>query len=167
MKKRKKKVILKGFEQHFILLSFLTVITALILMISLVIGALWLIDPELLGGAGLEETLYVVAIGFILLAATYYYTLRIEHRVSGPIFVLMRNLERMGDGDLTSEMRLRHQDHLQEISASFNRNVAALRDQLQDVKLTAEAIDASSAHSEIKPLIEKLVTDLAKIKTEM
>ena len=167
MQKRKNKVILKGFEQHFILLSFMTVVTALILMISLVIGVMWVIDPVLLGGASLEDTLFVGAGGFILLAATYYYTLRVNHRVSGPMFVLMRNLERMGDGDLTTEMRLRHQDHLKEISDSFNTNVAALRDQIQDVKLTAEAISASNKEDEIKPLVEKLVTDLAKIKTEM
>ena len=96
---RHNKIILKGFEQHFILLSFLTVMTALILLIALVIGIMWIVDPMLLGGASLEDTIYVAAAGFGLLAATYYYTLRIDHRVSGPVYVLMRNLDRLGEGD--------------------------------------------------------------------
>jgi methyl-accepting chemotaxis protein len=143
----------------------LTVITALMLMIALVMGAIWIIDPFLLGGASLTDTLYVGAMGFALLAVTYYYTLRVDHRVSGPIFVLMRNMDRLGEGDLTTEMRLRHQDHLQEISASFNRNVAALCEKVDAARLTAEAIRSAGPDVEIKPLMDKLLADLGKIKT--
>ncbi len=164
MNQRKNAVILKGFEQHFILLSFLTVITALMLMVALVMGAIWIVDPLLLGGASLTELLYIGALGFAMLATTYYYTLRINHRVSGPVFVLMRNLERVGEGDLTTEMRLRHQDHLQEISASFNANIASLRERVDAVRLTAEAINTAGVDGEIKPLVEKLITDLDRIK---
>jgi len=166
MNKRKNKVVLKGFEQHFILLSFLTVVTALILMVALIIGVMWLVDPLLLGGTSLQDAVYVGIVGFVLLAATYYYTLRVDHRVSGPVFVLMRNLDRVGEGDLTTEMRLRQQDHLQEISATFNRSVAALRDQVQQAKLTAEAIRTTAQDAEIKPLADKLIAELDRIKTE-
>lgn len=167
MKKRKNIVILKGFERHFILLSFLTVVTALILMIALIIGVMWLLDPLLLGSTSLQDAIYIGIIGFVLLAATYYYTLRVDHRVSGPIFVLMRNLERMREGDLTTEMRLRQQDHLQLISASFNKSVEGLREHIQQVKVTAEAIRATAKDPELLPLVDKLVADLSKLKTEM
>ena len=167
MNKRKNKVILKGFEQHFILLSLLTVVTALILMIALGIGAIWMYDPLLLGTTGLQDAIYFGITGFILLAATYYYTLRVDHRVSGPVFVLMRNLERVGEGDLTTEMRLRQQDHLQGISAGFNRSVGSLRDRIQQIKMTAEAIRTTGKSDEAGPLVEKLIADLDKIKTEM
>ena len=160
---RDNKMILKGFEQHFILLSFLTVVTGLVLMIAAVIGIMWLIDPMLLGGASLEDTLYVSALGFILLAATYYYTLRIDHRVSGPVFVLLRNLDRLGGGDLTAEMRLRQQDHLQEISDSYNQNIKSLREQLHGIKATARQLRDGGDNKE---LIDQLVADLDKIKTE-
>jgi methyl-accepting chemotaxis protein len=165
MSQRKNTVILKGFEQHFILLSFLTVVTALMLMVALVMGAIWVVDPRLLGAASLTDTLNVSALGFALLAVTYYYTLRVNHRVSGPVFVLMRNMDRLGEGDLTTEMRLRHQDHLQEISAAFNRNVAALCDKVDAARLTAEAISSAGPDVEIKPLVDKLLVDLDKIKT--
>lgn len=167
MNKRKNKVILKGFEQHFILLSFLTVVTALILMIALIIGVIWLVDPLLMGSTGLQEVIYAGVIGFVLLAATYYYTLRVDHRVSGPVFVLMRNLDRVGEGDLTTEMRLRQQDHLQEISATFNRSVGGLRDQIKQIKMTAEAIRTTVENDEARALTEKLIADLDRIKTEM
>lgn len=165
MDKRKNKVIMKGFEQHFILLSFLTVVTALILMIALIIGTVWLVDPTMLGGTSLQDAIYMGAVGFILLAATYYYTIRVDHRVSGPVFVLMRNLERVGEGDLTTEMRLRQQDHLQEISASFNSNIASLRAKIDAIKVTAEAIRSSGDQADLRLLADKILDDLEKIKT--
>jgi len=164
---RHNKIILKGFEQHFILLSFLTVVTALVLIIFLVIGLMWIIDPMLLGNATLEDTLYVGAIGFGLLAATYYYTLKVDHRVSGPIFVLMRNLDRMGEGDLTAEMRLRQQDHLQEISDSFNKNLALMCDRVDELKRIAGSIDHSGLDEKNQSLLANLNTGLNHLKTKM
>jgi len=167
MPMRHNKMILKGFEQHFILLSFLTVVTALVLIIFLVIGAMWLIDPLLLGDASLEDTLYVGAVGFGLLAATYYYTLKVDHRVSGPVFVLMRNLDRVGEGDLTAEMRLRQQDHLQEISESFNRNLGLVRERVNTVKNLVAAMEAAQLDEQGKSLLEQLNTELDNLKTQM
>ena len=157
-------MILKGFEQHFILLSFLTVVTALVLMIAAVIGIMWLVDPVLLGGATLEDTLYVSALGFGLLAATYYYTLRVDHRVSGPVFVLLRNLDRMGAGDLTAEMRLRQQDHLKEISDSYNLNIKSLCEQVQSIKALARQLQDEDGDN--KEAVARLLDELDQIKTE-
>jgi len=165
MSNRKNTIILREFEKHFILLSFITVITALLLLVALIIGIVWLIDPVLLGENGLQQALYVGAAALVLLAITYYYTMRINHRVSGPIFVLMRNLERLGEGDLTTEMRLRHQDHLQEIIGSFNRNIGQLRSEIETIKAVASAIGSANKQDEIQPLLDKLNKKLSKIKT--
>ena len=164
MKVRHNKVILRGFEQHFIFLSFITVITGLLLMLALIAGALWLIDPVLLGGVTPQQALYIAAAGFALLALIYY-TIRINHRVAGPVFVLMRNLERLGEGDLSTEMRLRQQDHLKEIADSFNRNVGSLRKQIQDVKECVHALQHASGVEEIRMLTERLqsLTDRIRI----
>ena len=164
---RHNKIILKGFEKHFILLSFLTVVTVLAIMIFLVIGLMWFIDPLLLGGASLGDTLYVGAIGFCLLAATYYYTLKVDHRVSGPIYVLMRNLDRMGEGDLTAEMRLRQQDHLQEISESFNKNLALMRSRMDKLKNITSSLDGAVLDEKNKLLLDQLNKELDSLKTEM
>ena len=164
---RHHKIIMKGFEQHFILLSFLTVVTALVLIIFLVIGMMWLIDPMLLGDASLEDTLYGGAIGFGLLAATYYYTLKVDHRVSGPIFVLMRNLDRVGEGDLTTKMRLRHQDHLQEISDSFNKNIKQVSDKINKVKNITMALTETGLDTQAQSLLEQLKAELDGLKTDL
>lgn len=165
MPKRKNTIILREFEQHFILLSFMTVITALLLIVALIVGVVWLLDPDLLGEQGLQKALYVGSAALVLLALTYYYTMRINHRVSGPIFVLMRNLERLGEGDLTTEMRLRHQDHLQEITGSFNRNVGQLRSEIDTIKAVASAISSANNQQELQPLLDKLIKKLGLIKT--
>jgi methyl-accepting chemotaxis protein len=165
MKVRQNKLILKGFEQHFILLSFMTVITALILLTALVTGMLWLIDPMLIGNATLEEAAYMGVIGVAIMAVTYYYTMRINHRVAGPVMVLMRNLDRLGEGDLTTEMRLRHHDHLKEVVESFNSNVSNLREAIRQIKNTANALKESPDPETAKKMIEQLCDDLEKLKT--
>lgn len=164
---RYNRIILKSFAQHFILLSFLTVVTALVLIIFLIIGVIWLIDPMLLGDASLEDSLYVGVIGFSLLAVTYYYTLKVDHRVSGPVFVLMRNLDRMGEGDLTTEMRLRQQDHLQEISDSFNKNMGQVRERVSKVKNITMALEDTELDAQALSLLEQLKTELDGLKTEV
>lgn len=165
MSKRKSTIILKEFEQHFILLSFMTVVTALLLIVALAIGVVWLFDPAMLGENGLQKAIYVGAAALILLVITYYYTMRINHRVSGPIFVLMRNLDRLGERDLTTEMRLRHHDHLQEITSSFNHNVGQLRSEIDTIKALASAISSANKQQELQPLLDKLSNKLNMIKT--
>jgi len=164
---RHNKIILKGFEQHFILLSFLTVVTVLAILVFLIAGSVWLIDPLMFGGISLEDTLYIGSVGFGLLAVTYYYTLKVEHRVSGPIFVLMRNLERMGEGDLTSEMRLRQQDHLQEISDSFNKNLVLMCNRVGKVKGIVNTLNEMEVDEQTRSLLDQLNLELGSLKTEM
>lgn len=165
MSVRQNKLIMKDFEQHFILLSFMTVITALVLITALVVGVLWLVDPMLLGNATLEDALYTGVAGVAIMAATYYYTLRINHRVAGPVMVLMRNLDRLGEGDLCGEMRLRHQDHLKEVVASFNSNVSKLRESIGVVKESAMALKGQGKNEDVNQAIEKLCNELEKLKT--
>jgi len=163
---RQNKLVLRDFQQHFILISFLAVITAIILLMSLIMGVLWLVDPAMLGGTSLEELFYVSGLGFIILALTYYYSIRIEHRVSGPVFVLMRNLESLGEGDLTTEMKLRQQDHLQGIAESLNRNVGSVRSKVFSIKNTVDMIEQTNENDAIQPLIKQLQRELSAFKTD-
>ena len=141
-------------------------ITAIVLLMSLVMGALWLLDPAMLGGTTLEELFYIAGLGFILLALTYFYTIRIEHRISGPIFVLMRNLESLGEGDLTTEMKLRQQDHLQGIAESLNRNVDSVCKKMDQIKNTVNMIEKTNDNEAIKPLLKQLQRELSAFKTD-
>lgn len=78
------------------------------------------------------------------LAILYYYTLRQSHRIAGPVYVLEKRLREMAQGDLTGRMRLRKGDYFQDTAALYNETVAGLRERLQAVRDTAQALHEKS-----------------------
>jgi methyl-accepting chemotaxis protein len=102
----------------------------------------------------------------VVLGGVFVMTIIETHRTAGAAFNIARQLNRIADGNLDVELRLRKGDNLQEIQAPFNAMVATLRDQTADEVASLEWLaghvdgfgnleGASGVASELRRLVEK------------
>ncbi len=74
------------------------------------------------------------------------------HRTQGAAFRIVQDLERLGRGDLSTEVRLRDKDDLRQVAEAVNHAVAGLRarqrervDALEDMAVEAESLGRAGA----------------------
>jgi hypothetical protein len=96
-----------------------------LLAVGVAAASSWLLFAER-GGVGpallLQTGLTVAAVVALGVFTT--------HRLAGPWIAVRRALDRVREGHLDTELRIRsHDAHLREVEQSFNAMVAALRDQ--------------------------------------
>jgi methyl-accepting chemotaxis protein len=113
-----------------------------------------------------NEMLLVILASVVVLGGVFVMTIIETHRTAGAAFNIARQLNRIADGNLDVELRLRKGDNLQEIQAPFNAMVAALRDQATDEVTSLERLaghvdgfgnleGAPGVASELRRLVEK------------
>lgn len=91
----------------------------------------------------------------------------LTHKISGPAFHLIRDLDRLKEGDLTVRTTLRKRDRLREISDAFNEAVAKLDEKMADIKSSADEMQAAGGETELpKDKLEKLKRAIGKFKTQ-
>ena len=78
----------------------------------------------------MASALAVAAVESVLLAAIWYGSLKASHRIAGPVYVFAREINKLGQGDLTARMRLRDKDMFKPEAESMNASIAALRERI-------------------------------------
>lgn len=58
----------------------------------------------------------------------------LPQKIAGPIYRIEKELERLGEGDLTMEIRLRPEDPFHDLVGGINQSVAGLRSQIRIIQ---------------------------------
>ena len=107
-----------------------------------------------------------IRLEFLLIAGIWYGSLKLSHRIAGPVYVFDREISRVGAGDLTAKINLRDMDMFQPEAQSINDSIAALKDRLVKIKeLAGQLQQTHSGGGDVGPLSEQLAAALAEIKT--
>ena len=81
-------------------------------------------------------TLWLPILGTIFLGILFvvFFGRFYSNRIAGPLFNLKRVMQRVGDGDLSTIMRIRAKDEFHDMEASFNQMVDDLNQRMANVK---------------------------------
>lgn len=106
----------------------------------------------------LGSLVFVVVVAFVAVQST--------HRTAGPAYRIKKHLQRLAEGDLTTRIRLRQRDNLQDLAAAFNQTVQVLQERaaverakLHDLARAVEQLDSESK-------ARKLAVELRRLADE-
>lgn len=80
----------------------------------------------------LFQTVAIVVI--IVGLTTIFITLRVSHKIAGPLYRFKKVLEALGMGDFSSNFKIRHLDQLQDLADEFNAMITKTRAELKTLK---------------------------------
>jgi methyl-accepting chemotaxis protein len=75
-----------------------------------------------------------VVVLLVLLAATILVTLYVSHKIGGPLYRLSKTLESIGDGNLSSPVKLRDHDQLTDFAATINQMTGNLKERVLQIQ---------------------------------
>jgi methyl-accepting chemotaxis protein len=84
-------------------------------------------------------TTNLITLALITLAAVFV-TLYISHKIAGPLFRFEKDIEMVGEGDLTVTFRLRKNDQLTDLVDNLNTMTAATRERIVDIHGQIDAL---------------------------
>lgn len=166
--RRKNYFIKKGFQIRFILKFCLLVLVGVIMST----GLLFLFSRGTLtssyqqsrlmirdtASAILPTTIYInlVILGLITLA-TIVIILVISHKLAGPLFRFEKELKEIGEGNLTTVIRLRKRDQIADLAGSLNDMTDSLREKVLAVQKEVEHLsETASRVNAPKEIVEQL-----------
>jgi methyl-accepting chemotaxis protein len=162
--RRKTRVVYPDFQYRNALMTVAAVI--FILNFFLIIGAVFADSTKLALTISNQGYYFVGVFELIVMAAAWFYSIRHSHTIAGPIYAITRDLERVGSGDLTVQIKLRPGDKFQESADKINFALNELCNTVSQIKNMATSIDvASLPELEVNKYAE-LKKSLAQIKTD-
>lgn len=132
----------------------------------LIIGSIW---PELIRvSVNLPASGYLLVglAEIALLAIVVVVSIRQSHRIAGPVYGIARDVRRMGEGDLTVQVRLRDHDEFREEADAINEAMHSIRVRVRSIKEHVASLSAATEPSERDRFAEMLSGELAELQTE-
>ncbi len=80
-----------------------------------------------LAETAVKPLIIIVPIVFIVLAFTFIYIIFVSHHTAGPLYHLKRAMEKVGEGDLSVQIKFRNHDEIHDVAESFNKMVMRLK----------------------------------------
>ena len=126
--KRNQVIIKNEFQQRLIQSTLL--ITLITLNVIIIVAS---ILDEMFGS---REALFnvfntsVAAMEVIAVVIVYFIGRKISFHIAGPVYAIERTLNKMNDGDLAQQLKLRPSDHFVEVSDSINELLVNYRDRI-------------------------------------
>ena len=71
---------------------------------------------------------------FIILVFAFIYIIFISHRTAGPMYHLIKAMEKVEKGDLSVKIKFRKNDEIHDVAKSFNKMVEGLRKKYREDK---------------------------------
>ena len=159
--RRKNFVINKPFQYQYSL--FIVALTILGTNIFLIIQML--VPGEQPITITSTMALFIGAIELFLVIGVWYASLKLTHRIAGPVYVMSREIQKMGRGDLTARIRLREKDVFQDEARAMNESIAELRARVANLKAIAGKVQTSAGEESGDN--DKLIRDLVHGVTEL
>ena len=98
----------------------------------------------------------LITLGLITLA-TIVVTLLVSHKLAGPLFRFQKELNQIGEGDLTQAIKLREKDQITAMAESLDQMRASLQEKVMAIKEEVENIMESTSRQDVPPeLVEQL-----------
>ena len=118
--------------------------------------------PDFLPAPFLVAILVAALFNFLMITGA---GILLTHRVAGPIFNIVRQLNRMEEGDPFTEVRVRKDDELQYLVRNLNGFIAKAAANHQQTAERLTAINLKLAENDIneaKRLLQQLLQDLSR-----
>ena len=109
---------------------------------------------------------WLVLVNAIGLIVVLILALILTHRISGPAYHLIKDMKKVGDGDLTVITAFRKHDRLQKVAQAMSHAISALRYKVIDVKEhIGKLAELAENKPDIKDKIDEINQSLDKLKT--
>ena len=105
-------------------------------------------------------TLGLAAVEFMLLGLIWYGSLVASHRIAGPVYVFTREIGKLGEGDLTVNIRLRDKDMFQPEAEKMNASIKALSARLVTIRNLCDQLQQEQGSDQNK-LVQQLVQEVS------
>lgn len=135
--RRSRVVINRKFQYQY---SLVTVsLTVLLVNLFVIINAF---IPDSMGlSLTTAQTLLLAVIEVILIGGVWWGSLIASHKIAGPLFVIVKQMENLADGDMTARVRLRKKDVFQNEAVTINNCIEELQARLHDVKNIVKGLE--------------------------
>ncbi len=126
--------------------ALLTVIAAVLLVNSFLIISVFLPNSQ---GYSLStgDTVLIVCLEMVLIVGVWWGSLFASHKIAGPVYVMVRQIEKLAEGDLTARVRLRRKDAFQVEAVAINQCIEELQNHLHEVSNLARELEQQGPHS--------------------
>ena len=164
MKQRRAQIVVDDNFQYQvaivgILVSFILINTTLIA--GFFVSNLVVLDlpPELVLAIvlGLAEIICLIIVFFL--------TLKLSHRIAGPLYQVKRNLKEIGEGDLTIKTKFRKTDHFQDLGTQLTKTTEQLCERLRRLQETTEMLTRIDNDSIRVKTLQRLRSQLGEFNT--
>lgn len=155
MNNRRSRVVINNrFQYQYALLA----VSVSILLVNLFV----IINALLPGSQGYPlSTGYTMAIAgleVLLIVGVWWGSLLASHKVAGPVYVIVRQMEKLAEGDLTARVKLRKNDMFQFEAVAINQCIEELQARLLEIKGIASDLESQrfddEANCEVATAVE-------------
>lgn len=87
------------------------------------------------------NTVLIVCLEVLLLGGVWWGSLLAGHKIAGPVYVIVRQMEKLAEGDLTARVRLRRKDAFQVEAVAINQCIEELQEHLLEVSALARELE--------------------------
>lgn len=159
MDNRRSTVVIKGqFQYQYAL--FTAVAAVLLVNAFLIISACL---PDFQGfSLSTGNTVLIASLELVLIGGVWWGSLFASHKIAGPVYVMVRQMEKLAEGDMTARVRLRSKDAFQVEAVAINQCIEELQGHLLEVIDLARELEQQGAQNTesretlIKQLNQKL-----------
>jgi methyl-accepting chemotaxis protein len=106
----------------------------------------------------------LAAIEISMVVGVWYVSLRTSHKIVGPLYVISREVAKLGRGDFSANIVLRRKDMFQELAAEMNSSFAQLRQKMESLNDIARQLETSDGQGEnVQGLLKKLQKEISNL----
>ena len=104
----------------------------------------------------------IASLELVLIGGVWWGSLFASHKIAGPVYVMVRQMEKLAEGDMTARVRLRSKDAFQVEAVAINQCIEELQGHLLEVSDLARELEQQGAQNTesretlIKQLNQKL-----------
>jgi methyl-accepting chemotaxis protein len=163
--RRSRVVINDRFQYQYAL--FAVLVSVLLVNLFVVINAL------LPGSQGYPlstgHTMIIAGLEVLLIVGVWWGSLLASHKVAGPVYVIVRQMEKLAEGDLTARVKLRKNDMFKFEAVAINQCIEELQTHLLEIKAIASELEFNDGGSgeEATTVAENKALLIAKLNQKL